>query len=84
MKKYRYLEVCNIGMCKEIRRLENKLVNFELANRSNDAKIMKFTKLLNAAGYNKQEIENIMHECDSDDNMSKEPIEETSRLVNHN
>lgn len=81
-KKYRDLDICNSEMCKEIRRLENKLVNIELANRCYTAKVIKLTKLLHSAGYNKNEIENAMQESENDDNIIPgDAGEETSKFV---
>lgn len=84
MKKYRDLETSNTEMCKEIRRLQNKLVNVELADRSIRQQMRKIQNLLYSEGYNKQEIENVIQETENDDDILSDSDQKVSRCVHHN
>lgn len=68
-------------MCKEIRRLENKLVNVELANRRYIVINTKLSKLLHSLGYNKRELKDVKQESESDDYTPKDDDGEYSRYM---
>lgn len=82
MKKYRDLERNNLEMCKDIRRLQNKLVNVEVADRNNKRQIKKLQKILYSVGFNEQDINNGLLESESnDDSITNNVYQKGSRQV---
>lgn len=70
MQKYRDLEQNNTDLCKEIRWLENKLVNVELNNRHLSSRLLKCKNILLSSGHNPSNLEYILRsDVDMEDDI---------------